>query len=149
MATVITELKIGEALVSLLQPDGSPSPVQRILIAPPGSRVGPITPDERKVMIQTDGVGAKYDEAIDRESAAELLGAKAGEAAAAAARFQGRDRSRQGRRHPSQARRPGRQGRGASRVGHRTCQGLRPMPLRPARRLAWRVKPPSRRLPTR
>ncbi|CAM3108027.1 EF-hand domain-containing protein [Sphingomonas antarctica] len=85
VATVITELKIGEALVSLLQPDGSPAPVQRTLIAPPGSRVGPITPEERKVMIQTDGIGAKYDEAIDRESAAELLSAKAGEAAAAAA----------------------------------------------------------------
>jgi hypothetical protein len=48
---VITELKVGEALVSLLQADGSPSPVSARLIKPPGSRVGPVTPDERAVMI--------------------------------------------------------------------------------------------------
>jgi hypothetical protein len=81
----ITELKIGEALVSLLQPDGSPSPVQRVLIKPPASRVGPITPDERKVLITTDAVGNRYDELVDRQSAEEMLGAKAAEAAAAAA----------------------------------------------------------------
>jgi DNA helicase HerA-like ATPase len=81
----ITELKIGEALVSLLQPDGSPSPVQRTLVKPPSSRVGPITPQERGVLISTDAVGTKYDELLDRESAEEMLGAKAAEAAAAAA----------------------------------------------------------------
>ena len=85
VATAITELKVGEALVSLLQPDGSPSPVERTLIQVPGSRVGPVTPEERGVLIQTDAIGAKYDEPIDRESAEELLGAKAGEAQAAAA----------------------------------------------------------------
>ena len=91
VATVITELKIGEALVSLLQPDGAPSPVQRTLIKPPSTRVGPVTPDERKVMIQTDAIGAKYDQVIDRESAEELLSAKADEAAAAAAEAQAQD----------------------------------------------------------
>jgi len=85
VATAITELKVGEALVSLLQPDGSPSPVERTLIRVPGSRVGPVTPEERSVMLQTDLVGPKYDVAIDRESAAELLAGKAGEAQAAAA----------------------------------------------------------------
>ncbi|HEX8263376.1 MAG TPA: helicase HerA-like domain-containing protein [Allosphingosinicella sp.] len=85
VATAITELKVGEALVSLLQPDGSPSPVERTLIRVPRSRVGPITPDERALLVQTDSVGAKYDEPIDRESAQELLAAKAGEAKAAAA----------------------------------------------------------------
>jgi len=85
VATAITELKVGEALVSLLQPDGSPSPVERTLIAPPRSRVGPVTPEERKVLIETDAVGAKYDQAVDRESAEELLAAKTREAAAAAA----------------------------------------------------------------
>jgi DNA helicase HerA-like ATPase len=85
VATVITELKVGEALVSLLQEDGAPSPVERTLIKPAASRVGPLAPDERKVLIETDAIGAKYDEAIDRESAEELLGAKAQEAAAAAA----------------------------------------------------------------
>lgn len=85
VATAITELKVGEALVSILQADGSPSPVERTLIKPPCSRVGPVTPDERKVLIETDAVGAKYDTLIDRESAEELLSAKATEAAAAAA----------------------------------------------------------------
>jgi hypothetical protein len=85
VATAITELKVGEALVSLLQADGAPTPVERTLIKPPASRVGPATPVERGVLIQTDAIGAKYDVAIDRVSAEELLGAKAQEAAAAAA----------------------------------------------------------------
>ena len=85
VATVITELKIGEALVSTLQADGSPTPVERTLIKPPASRVGPITDDERRIMITTDAIGDKYDELIDRESAEEILAAKSGEAAAAAA----------------------------------------------------------------
>jgi hypothetical protein len=85
VATAITELKVGEALVSLLQPDGSPSPVERTLIRVPGSRVGPVTAEERAIFVQTDAVGSKYDEPIDRESAEELLGAKSGEAKAAAA----------------------------------------------------------------
>ncbi|MEO6215428.1 MAG: helicase HerA-like domain-containing protein [Sphingomonas sp.] len=81
----ITELKVGEALVSLLLPDGAPAPVERTLIKPPASRVGPVTPVERGVMIQTDPVGAKYDTLIDRESAEEILSAKSQEASAAAA----------------------------------------------------------------
>jgi DNA helicase HerA-like ATPase len=86
--TVITELKVGEALVSLLQADGSPTPVERTLIKPPESRVGPITPQERGIMISTDAIGTKYDTLIDRESAEEILQAKSGEAAAAAAEAQ-------------------------------------------------------------
>jgi len=85
VAAAITELKVGEALVSLLQPDGSPAPVARTLIAPPGSRVGPITPEERRVLIETDAIGDKYDQAVDRESAEEMLAAKTQESAAAAA----------------------------------------------------------------
>ena len=85
VATAITELKIGEALVSLLQPDGAPSPVQRVLIKPPASRVGPITAEERNIILSTDAIGGKYDELLDRESAEEVLKAKTGEAAAAAA----------------------------------------------------------------
>ena len=84
VASAITELKIGEALVSLLQADGSPEPVQRVLIKPPSTRVGPLTPDERKVIVQTDAIGSKYDTIVDRESAEELLKAKSNEAAAAA-----------------------------------------------------------------
>ena len=83
--TAITELKVGEALVSLLQADGAPSPVTRTLVKPPASRVGPVTPVERGVLIQTDPIGAKYDTVVDRESAEELLAAKSSEAAAAAA----------------------------------------------------------------
>ena len=85
VATIITELKVGEALVSLLQADGAPTPVERTLVKPPASRVGPITPAERKVMIETDAIGAKYDTLVDRESAEELLAAKTQEASAAAA----------------------------------------------------------------
>ena len=85
VATAITELKVGEALVSLLLPDGSPSPVERTLIKPPSSRVGPLTDQERAIMVSTDAIGAKYDTLIDRDSAEEILAAKAGEAAAAAA----------------------------------------------------------------
>ncbi|WP_404336464.1 helicase HerA-like domain-containing protein [Sphingomonas sp. MMS12-HWE2-04] len=84
VATAITELKVGEALVSLLQDDGAPSPVERTLIRAPRSRVGPLTPEERRVLIETNSVGAKYDVAIDRESAEEMLRAKADEASAAA-----------------------------------------------------------------
>ncbi|MGH6617250.1 helicase HerA-like domain-containing protein [Sphingomonas sp.] len=85
VATAITELKVGEALVSLLLPDGSPSPVERTLIKPPCSRVGPVTPVERGVLVQTDPIGTKYDTLVDRESAEELLAVKATEASAAAA----------------------------------------------------------------
>ncbi len=81
----ITELKVGEALVSLLQPDGSPSPVQRVLIKPPSSRVAPITNEERSILNTTDAIGSRYDTLVDRDSAHEMLAAKASEAAAAAA----------------------------------------------------------------
>jgi len=91
VATAITELKVGEALVSLLQPDGSPSPVERTLIRVPGSRVGPVTAEERAVLVQTDAIGARYDTPIDRESAEELLGAKSSEAQAAAAEAKARE----------------------------------------------------------
>ncbi|WP_309603222.1 helicase HerA-like domain-containing protein [Sphingomonas sp.] len=85
VATAITELKIGEALVSLLQPDGAPSPVERTLIKPPESRVAPITPEERTIFVTTDAIGSRYDELIDRQSAEEIIKAKGDEAAAAVA----------------------------------------------------------------
>ena len=72
----ITELKTGEALVSLLQPDGAPSPVERVLIRPPASRVGPLAPGERKVLITSSPFAGKYEETVDRESAFEVLSAK-------------------------------------------------------------------------
>ena len=91
VSTVITELKIGEALVSLLQPDGSPTPVERTLIKPPASRVGPLDAKERGVMIATDAIGDKYDTLINRISAEEILAAKSSEAAAAAAQARASD----------------------------------------------------------
>ncbi|MBA2932770.1 DUF853 family protein [Sphingomonas sp. CGMCC 1.13654] len=80
----IIELKVGEALVSLLQPDGSPQPVERTLIKPPRSRVGPITPQERATLRSFSPVGGKYDTAVNRESAYEKLAAKAQASTAAA-----------------------------------------------------------------
>lgn len=88
VATAITELKVGEALVSVLQEDGAPSPVERTLIRAPGTRVGPLAPDERATLIATDAIGDKYDAVVDRESAEEILKAKAEEALAAAAEAQ-------------------------------------------------------------
>ncbi|MDB5687535.1 MAG: putative ATPase [Rhizorhabdus sp.] len=82
--TAITELKVGEALVSLLQDDGSPGIVQRTLVAPPRSRLGPVTAKERAILQSISPVVGKYDEAIDRESAEEILAARGNVAAAAA-----------------------------------------------------------------
>jgi DNA helicase HerA-like ATPase len=83
VATAITELRVGEGLVSLLQADGSPTPVERVLIKPPRSRLGPLTAKERAVIQSISPVAGKYDSAVDRESAEEILKAR-GEAAAAA-----------------------------------------------------------------
>ena len=84
VATAITELKVGEALVSLLQDDGSPGIVQRTLIAPPRSRVGPLDAKERAIIQSISPVAEKYDTEVNRESAQEILAAR-GQAAAAAA----------------------------------------------------------------
>ncbi|MBN8831856.1 MAG: DUF853 family protein [Sphingomonadales bacterium] len=82
--SAITELKVGEALVSLLQEDGSPSIVQRTLIAPPRSRLGPLEPKERAIIQSISPCAGRYDEEIDRESAEEILAARGAAAAAAA-----------------------------------------------------------------
>ena len=77
----ITELKVGEALVSTLDEDGAPTIVQRTLIKPPHSRLGPVTEKERKIINSVSDLDGKYDEAVDRESAEEVLAAKAADAA--------------------------------------------------------------------
>ncbi len=69
----ILELGVGEALVSLLEKKGEPSIVQRTLIRPPSSRLGPVTPDERRQIINASPVKGVYDERIDRKSAHEQL----------------------------------------------------------------------------
>ena len=72
-AKVIMELGKGEALVSFLEGNGTPSMVERCMIRPPSGRVGPISEDERKALMATSPVKGKYDQAIDRESAYEIL----------------------------------------------------------------------------
>lgn len=74
--TVLTELGIGEALVSTLEKKGIPGIVQRCLIRPPETRMGPISEDEREDVIEASPLGRKYDQAIDRESASEILQAR-------------------------------------------------------------------------
>lgn len=86
VSTVITELGVGEALVSPLEAKGVPGMVERTLIRPPSSRLGPITPDERLEVIGKSPVGSRYDKPVDRESAHEILGRRAEEAARNAAR---------------------------------------------------------------
>ena len=72
-AAAISELGVGEALVSTLDPKGVPSVVQRVLVAPPRSRIGPLTDAERADVMAQSPVKGDYDEAVDRESAYELL----------------------------------------------------------------------------
>ncbi len=81
VATAITELRVGEALVSTLDDDGAPTVVQRTLVKPPRSRLGPVTPKERAIMQSISPVAGKYDERVDRESAEEVLAQKAQDAA--------------------------------------------------------------------
>ena len=80
----ITELRVGEALVSTLMEDGAPSVVQRTLIKPPRSRLGPLSDKERAIVNGASPYLGKYDETIDRESAEEILLTKAEDAAATA-----------------------------------------------------------------
>jgi hypothetical protein len=77
VTTAITELGVGEALVSTLQDKGIPSMVERTLIRPPASRIGPATPEERQQTRAASPVGGRYDETVDRESAYEVLQRKA------------------------------------------------------------------------
>ncbi len=72
-ATVITQLEVGEALVSFLDEKGTPAIVQRALIYPPHGQIGPITPDQRQTLMQTSLVAGVYDTPVDRESAYERL----------------------------------------------------------------------------
>ncbi len=74
--TVITELGIGEALVSILDNQGTPTPVERAFILPPTSRLSPLTSEERKKIIASSPDAGKYDALVDRESAYEKLTAR-------------------------------------------------------------------------
>jgi hypothetical protein len=69
----ITELAVGEALVSLLDEKGRPSVTERAFVIPPGSQIGPITPEQRKALIANSAVAGVYEKTVDRESAYEKL----------------------------------------------------------------------------
>ncbi len=73
----ITELRVGEALVSFLGADGSPGIVERAYILPPHGQIGPITPEERQAIINESAVKGAYEKEIDRESAYEILKGRA------------------------------------------------------------------------
>lgn len=83
-AKVITELGKGEALVSFLEGNGTPSMVERTMIRPPSARMGPITPAERSAIIAASPVKGKYDTPIDSESAYEKLSERVAKEAAPA-----------------------------------------------------------------
>jgi hypothetical protein len=84
-ATVITELGVGEALVSFLDQKGRPGVVERAFIVPPQGQIGPITDAQRRQLMQTSLVAGVYDKTVDRESAHEILKARAEQASQAAA----------------------------------------------------------------
>jgi uncharacterized protein len=71
--TAITELAVGEALVSCLDEKGRPCPTERVYVLPPGSQIGPITPEQRQALINGSLVAGVYEKMIDRESAFEKL----------------------------------------------------------------------------
>lgn len=73
----ITELGVGEALVSMLDEKGTPQPVERALVVPPMSRIGPLNDAERRAALDASPVRGRYDTPVDRESAYEVLRAKA------------------------------------------------------------------------
>ena len=93
VAKVIAELGIGEALVSTLQENAVPMPVQRTLMAPPRSRIGALTPEERAAIRARSPVGAKYDAPVNRESAYEILSRKVAEQKSAPAAPPGPERA--------------------------------------------------------
>jgi len=84
MAAAITELAVGEALVSFLDAKGRPSVTERVFVLPPGSQIGPITPQQRQALIASSLVADTYERTVDRESAHEILRGRA-EAPAGAA----------------------------------------------------------------
>ena len=91
VATAITELGVGEALVSFLDEKGIPTPVERAFIIPPQSRIGPVTDAERVIVMQQSLVAGVYEKQVDRESAYEVLTARAAQSAPQAEEGKGFD----------------------------------------------------------
>jgi hypothetical protein len=103
IATAITELAVGEALVSLLDAQGRPGITERVFVLPPGSRIGPITPEQRAALTSGSLVAGVYEQAVDRESAYEKLRVRATQSAdtAAARSAPGTERKSNGATRPS------------------------------------------------
>ena len=101
---VITELGIGEALVSTLVSKGAPGVVQRTLIRPPCSRMGAITKPERAAILAGSGMGDKYDKTIDRESAYEILQERAEKMAKEEEKARAREAKEKSRKSSSRTR---------------------------------------------
>ncbi|MGA0572667.1 helicase HerA-like domain-containing protein [Variovorax sp. VNK109] len=79
--TAITELAVGEALISFLDAKGRPGVTERVFVVPPGSQIGPITPQQRQALISQSLVAGVYEKTVDRESAYEKLRGRAEDAA--------------------------------------------------------------------
>ncbi|CAM8661273.1 COG0433 HerA helicase [Comamonadaceae bacterium] len=106
VATAITELGVGEALVSLMDEKGRPSLTERVFVIPPASQIGPITPEQRKTLITESIVAGVYEKAVDRESAFEALKGRTQNRAPATAEAEGdaapaAPRTRAGRAAPA------------------------------------------------
>ena len=128
---VITQLGIGEALVSTLESKGAPGVVQRTLIRPPSSRMGPLTITERKNVLRYSDMADKYDDEVDRESAYEILKERAEKLAEQEAKARA-----PAALQPAKRRRGRFQNRSAD-AGART--GARPS-RQPEAALTWRIK---------
>ena len=153
-ATAITELGVGEALVSFLDEKGRPNVVNRSMIFPPASRLGPLTAGERQAMIQASPLLATYGAAVNRESAYELLRGKPASTPAGPRRH---SRPASGPRR-SRRQRLGQPRRGAGAAASRPATaperpgpaaGIRRRPVRRPRRNPRRQHRPARRPPRR
>ncbi|MEO8649251.1 MAG: helicase HerA-like domain-containing protein [Acidobacteriota bacterium] len=108
---VITELGVGEVLISMLDEKGVPTVVDRAFVVPPAGQIGPITPEQRQQLISSSLVAGVYENVLDRESAFELLSKKATEkseadAAATAAKEAEKEAARQAKEERAAARAP-------------------------------------------
>ncbi|CAM8657635.1 COG0433 HerA helicase [Comamonadaceae bacterium] len=106
VASAITELGVGEALVSLMDEKGRPALTERVFVIPPASQIGPITPEQRKTLIIESIVAGVYEQAVDRESAFEALKGRTQNRAPAATDAEGEatpaaPRARAGRAAPA------------------------------------------------
>lgn len=86
IGAAITELAVGEALVSFLDEKGRPSPTERVYVFPPASQIGPITPEQRQTLLAESIVTGVYEKTLDRESAFEKLKGRSAERTSAAAK---------------------------------------------------------------